>query len=277
MPSTSRSNSNSPMRNKISPDLSDEDEEDDISLQDLVAMETMEQENDEDEDEEDVEDSADDEDPLFTLASCTTANPLEPFVNAILRDRTESFECDSCGLHFPTHEAYVIHRTDVCRTKMSKNGGYKVKKSIAATFEGLAEVKSEASSLLSAADLGRSLEQPYPGTSGSNSFKFETDSQPVLGSCHQDHWKCNTCLVVFTTGLDLFRHQEELRDAQFKCNTCHLIFDDRKMVQSHRKEFHVASTSLGLTVSYLAFFGKKISLNFEVRAYYFPMRNKVAK
>ena len=93
--------------------MNSEDEDDDICLQDLVAMETMEQVRDhdnddisdcgieEDEEENDIveenDDEADDndddlqnvvmetEDQVFTLASYKSSTPIEPsFVNAIL-------------------------------------------------------------------------------------------------------------------------------------------------------------------------------------------------
>ena len=158
----------------------------------------------EEEEEELPKEPEDSDDHLFRLASVNVTSPLEPIVNAILRDRTESFECDFCGLHFPTHEAYLIHKTDICsRRKTSKNGGNKVKKSImipgpSSTFEGLAEVKSEVNSVLSTSDL-----QPC----SSNHFKYEVLDQPALGALDADdkngHWKCHECLIVFTSGRNL--------------------------------------------------------------------------
>ena len=51
----------------------DSDSDDDITLQDLVALETMEDEAD------DVE-----ADQFFTSLSSSTLNPLEPFMNSII-------------------------------------------------------------------------------------------------------------------------------------------------------------------------------------------------
>jgi uncharacterized Zn-finger protein len=204
-------------------------------------METMENDDD-------VEEVIETDDQYFTLTSVNTT--IDPFMNAILGSKTESFECDTCGLHFPTPNAYNVHKSEVCFRKVSKNEGFKAKKSVitASGFEGLAEVKSEASSLLSSSDLHQ------PSTSSStSSFKYEpvvfdSNSQPALGAAtgDQGHWKCNQCLVAFTTGPDLFAHQEELRVAKHKCSSCHIIFDERKLVLAHKKKFHsvpVPSTS----------------------------------
>ena len=283
LPSTSRtmSHESSPKALNHEHDA-DEGDADNISLQDLVAMETMEQadddedddddianeENSDDEaeepgvDEKDLDNNADDDEYLFRMASVNVNTPLEPIVNAILRDRTESYECDFCGLHFPTNEDYLVHKTDICsRRKTSKNGGNKVKKSVlihpnaltasmtttsgnsssAVMFEGLAEVKSEVNSVLSASDLQPSSSSHY------NHFKFEREikdvlEQPALGALDGDdkngHWKCHECLIVFTSAQDLHRHQEEFKLAKFKCRPCHVIYDDRKSLLAHRRDYH---------------------------------------
>ena len=115
-----------------------------------------------------------------------------------------------------------MHRIDSCKVKGrgSKNGGTKAKRSNLGTnppgisvFEGLAEVKSEASSLLSSADL------QLPGTSSSVSsqeklagnLKVEkieqVVQQPALGAVSEsgENWKCSQCLVVFSSGMELFQ------------------------------------------------------------------------
>ena len=227
LPSTSRtmSHESSPKALNHEHDA-DEGDADNISLQDLVAMETMEQADDDEDDEDDIaneensddeveeagvddkdlDNNADDDEYLFRMASVNVNTPLEPIVNAILRDRTESYECDFCGLHFPTNEDYLVHKTDICsRRKTSKNGGNKVKKSVlihpnaltagmtttsgnsssSVMFEGLAEVKSEVNSVLSASDL-----QPS-SSSHHHHFKFEREikdilEQPALGALDGD-------------------------------------------------------------------------------------------
>ena len=134
-------------------------------------------------------------------------------------------ECDGCGLHFPTHQAYHMHRMDSCKVKRgSKNGGTKVKRSNASLvqnshsnsgFDGLAEVKSEANSLLSSADLqvtASTSSQGHTSLERSNLGnlkveKIEQPQQPVLGAVTQagENWKCGICLAVFTSGMELFQ------------------------------------------------------------------------
>ena len=212
--------------------------DDDICLQDLVAMETM----DDNEDSNDSNVVIEEDDQVFTIASCRNTN-LEPsFVDAILHERqSETFECDSCGLHFPTHESYHNHRVDHCKKKC--RNGLKVKKSNHSSNLEV-EVKSEASSLLSSADLlnANLLHQQQPSTS--SGFKSEFDSQPALGSINDNQWKCHQCLKSFSSGMELFAHQEELNKAEHKCLTCHVILEDRAMVLAHKKEFHSINNQL---------------------------------
>ncbi len=168
------------------------------------------------------------DDQVFTLASYKESRSiLDQFDTQQSHDESKvtlSLECDACGLHFPTHEGFDVHRLEFCNNvKTSKNNGLKVKKSNKSS-ELIAEVKSESNSMLSISDL---KSEPL---------------QPALGSI-SNIWKCNQCLKVFTSALQLTEHLEELRIAQFKCATCHVILDDKKMVQAHRREFHSSSSN----------------------------------
>ena len=114
-----------------------------------------------------------------------------------------------------------MHRMDSCKVKRgSKNGGTKAKRSnntsliqkqsSSTGFDGLAEIKSEANSLLSSADL-QVTASTSTMTSQGNCLKVEKieqlPQQPVLGAVTQagENWKCGQCLVVFTSGMDLFQ------------------------------------------------------------------------
>ena len=207
----------------IGPDSDSDD--DDICLQDLVAMETM----DDNDDSNDSNVVIEEDDQVFTIGTVRSSN-LEPsFVDAILHTETENFECDSCGLHFPTHESYHNHQVDHCKKKCRIS---KAKKS--STLE-LIEVKSENASLLSSADLALNSQ---PSTS-SGIFKSEFSSQPALGSIHDNQFKCFVCMKIFTSGLELHNHQQEVKNAEHKCTTCHVILEDRQAVLAHKKEFHL--------------------------------------
>ena len=84
--------------------MPDSDDDDDITLQDLVALETM-------------EDDADDDveaDQFFTLSSNT--NPLEPFMNSIIHnsgaadDAGGFLRCEQCGQHFVSSIEFRRHK-----------------------------------------------------------------------------------------------------------------------------------------------------------------------
>ena len=140
-----------------------------------------------------------------------------------------------CGLHFPTHESYHMHRMD-CKVvkgakRGSKNGGTKAKRSqniaVQATnlsksslnafnsssnsFEGLAEIKSEANSLMSSADLKVTASTSQNVLAGNFKVeKFENYlpiEQPALGAVGASggNWKCSQCLASFTSGQELFQ------------------------------------------------------------------------
>ena len=84
----------------------DSDDDDDITLQDLVALETMD-------DADDVE-----ADQFFTLSSNT--NPLEPFMNSIIHnsgaadDAGGFLRCEQCGQHFVSSIEFRRHKEAAC-------------------------------------------------------------------------------------------------------------------------------------------------------------------
>ena len=75
-------------------------------------------------------------------------------------------------------------------------------------FDGLAEIKSEANSLLSSADLKATASTSSQNVAGNLKIeKVEHSQQPVLGAVAQagENWKCGQCLAVFTSGMELFQ------------------------------------------------------------------------
>ena len=125
-----------------------------------------------------------------------------------------------------------MHRMD-CKVvkgakRGSKNGGTKAKRSqniaVQATnlsksslnafnsssnsFEGLAEIKSEANSLMSSADLKVTASTSQNVLAGNLKVeKFENYlpiEQPALGAAG-GNWKCSQCLASFTSGQELFQ------------------------------------------------------------------------
>lgn len=224
----------------------DSDQDDDITLQDLVALETME--------------DADD-DQFFD-------DPLEPFMNAILRVDNEppppadTFSCLRCGLSFNSFVEFGQHKNICSKKRSSKGVGKKssqksTKKSsvpILSLDDSNANldsssinnkwstimlsdiaVKSEQSSILSTSDL---LKIDSVSSTTVKFELFDSFSQPALGAAGQNHWKCNQCKLVFETGPELWVHLDLIRHAVNKCSHCHLVFDDKKQAISHRKKEH---------------------------------------
>ncbi|TRY61494.1 hypothetical protein TCAL_02143 [Tigriopus californicus] len=89
-----------------------EESDDEITLQDLVAMETL-----------DDADDVGDDDQFFTLSSST--NPLEPFMNSILQvpEGLRSLNsCEKCGQKFSSSFEYREH-VERCQVKTMPNKG----------------------------------------------------------------------------------------------------------------------------------------------------------
>lgn len=89
-----------------------EESDDEITLQDLVAMETL-----------DDADDVGDDDQFFTLSSST--NPLEPFMNSILQvpeGLRSSNSCEKCGQKFSSSFEYRDH-VERCQAKTMPNKG----------------------------------------------------------------------------------------------------------------------------------------------------------
>ena len=64
-------------------------------------------------------------------------------------------------------------------------------------------------------------------------------TQNPLGS-QSKHWKCGQCKVVYETGPQLLEHLEQIKRAKIKCLPCHLVFEDRKDLMNHRRKDHPA-------------------------------------
>ena len=62
-------------------------------------------------------------------------------------------------------------------------------------------------------------------------------TQNPLGS-QSKHWKCGQCKVVFESGPELLKHLEWIKRAKIKCIPCHVVFEDRTELLQHRKTDH---------------------------------------
>jgi len=62
-------------------------------------------------------------------------------------------------------------------------------------------------------------------------------TQNPLGS-QSKHWKCGQCKLVFESGPELLKHLEWIKRAKIKCIPCHVVFEDRAELLQHRKTEH---------------------------------------
>ena len=234
------------------------DSDDDITLQDLVAMETMED-----------ADVCDGDDEQFFSSSAG----YDPFMNSILHQPPSASEgpiytCDKCGLNFVSILEYGSH-SDGCNNRM-KGVGKKSKSKSSKAKSSSAAASATAASQIEPAAMQEDDEAQWPlvlkDTSEESStvtntsttttttpatikkeMKMEiladSSTQPALGGTG-DNWKCSQCKVVFETGPQLMEHLELMRSSEHKCSSCHIIFDDRKMLLVHRRSFHPTSAKI---------------------------------
>ena len=234
MPGTSqdrRFEENPDNPDEILPNASLTESDDDITLQDLVALETMEDAD------------VNEDDQFFTLSSST--NPLEPFMNSILQMPEASntiFTCDRCGLHYGTILEYRNHR-DICRTssikgkKSTKKNKAKMSTNKSRATLPLPEIANDGLNTGGETSSSSWTELKTEVKAEIKSETMDSTSQPVLAATGQN-WKCNQCRVVFETGPQLLEHLDLIRSSEFKCVSCHLVFDDRKMQLLHKRKFH---------------------------------------
>jgi len=189
------------------------DEEEDITMQDLVALETMEEAGCDDEDE---------DDHFFALGSST--NPLEPFMNAILQSGEEhQREAASTSRRRPGAKKGVGKRSKGTKHRQASTSREEEPPEVIAETEMSDLVKAEIKTEVKAEPALAAV--------------MDVNSQPALGGAGQ-HWKCNQCRAVFESGSLLLEPLETLRRAEHKCSTCHIIFDDRRSLLLHRRKLH---------------------------------------
>ncbi len=246
----------SPVKNPSSILPDEVESDDDITLQDLVALETME----------DADVCEDDEDDQFFTLS-TSTNPLEPFMNSILQAPDNGgFSCDRCGLHFASILEFREHNREVCQPqppqatkkgKKSTSKRHKAKNSSARALPQTALAPPPPPPAAADDNAKMEVDEDEEGEDQSmrpiklepevKSELLDSNSQPVLGGLGgQDgkepgHWKCNQCRAVFENGPQLLEHLDQVRNAEHNCPACHLIFDDRKLLLLHRRKFHPAT------------------------------------
>ncbi|CAB4064728.1 unnamed protein product [Lepeophtheirus salmonis] len=207
----------------------DPEDEDDITLQDLVALETMEED-------------CIDEDQYFTLNS---NNPLQPYVNLIIHQQQQeqleqqqqeqqeqvifntsfqNFTCEMCGTKMNYFGELSEHLEKKCKKVMELK---KLEKSKVAL-----DIPSQIPSNEVLKDFG----------THKTSHSSSVINQPALGTDGK-HWKCYICFEVFTSGPQLLEHLLMIKAAPFKCSLCHIIFNSQRQAKDHKKNSHSLVTN----------------------------------
>ena len=225
-----------------SPKASKEDEED-LSMHDLLAMETM--------------DDAGEEDKYFPnfASSSSGTNPLESYMNSMFQpdhqtEQQRYLNCPICSKPFGNIDELEAH-TRVCTLRPKKGIGKKSKKSKKPSLPPPEQEDDNAISRPPSSQDVPLVTDIKQELSASNSLDAnysvkselmtqDSNSQLALGSAgdSMSDWKCNICKVNFDSGLSFNLHLEELRKAKYKCDKCHKVFEERKYFQSHRKQYH---------------------------------------
>lgn len=212
--------------------------DDDMSIQDLIAVETI--------DESQMEE---DDMPWTSQLSLDSFQYLSQVISG-------SHTCYRCGLNFTSTKEYANHQLQKCSQV------FKYKKSNKGVKTKNRKLNVSATVVTSAAG------KPFPDDS--NSWQFpdgvkvepgikpeiladgqkplelmrikleqEVDTQKPLAA-QSKHWKCGQCKVVFDCGPKLMEHLEIIKRSKIKCATCHLVYTDRKDLLAHRKKVHPA-------------------------------------
>lgn len=210
--------------------------DDDMSIQDLIAVETI--------DESQMEE---DDMPWTSQLSLDSFQYLSQVISG-------THTCYRCGLNFTSTKEYANHQLQKCSQV------FKYKKSNKGVKTKNRKLNVSATVVTSASG------KPFPDDSNSWQFpdgvkvepgikpEIPADGQKPLGLMHikleqevdtqkplaaqSKHWKCGQCKVVFDCGPKLMEHLEIIKRSKIKCATCHLVYTDRKDLLAHRKKVH---------------------------------------
>ena len=203
--------------------------DDDMTLQDLIAVETI-----------DESQMVEDDMPWSSQLS------FESF-NYILGNK---MACEKCGLQFTNISEHKTHLKQ-CNANSGKSKGKKSQLSKKPSTSTMTSEDFEQKELISRLlkkepQLGEFIEEDSPDELEAADIKpsyltqeHSVATQNPLGSQNK-HWKCGQCKVVYETGPQLLEHLDLIKRAKIKCIPCHIIFEDRKDLLNHRKKDHPA-------------------------------------
>jgi len=213
--------------------------DDDITLQDLIAVETI-----------DESQMADDDLPWSSQLSFDSFS----YISQVIGGNT--FVCDKCGLHFTSLNDHRNH-TSQC----NRQTGPKYKKSNNALksknrkYLANSTITSEESKELFEQKVIANQMKPEPGMwvndevisdLGTGDIKPtnlkqepSVATQNPLGA-QSKHWKCGQCKLVYESGPQLLEHLDLIKRSKIKCVPCHIVYEDRKDLIAHRRKDHPA-------------------------------------
>ena len=213
--------------------------DDDMTLQDLIAVETI-----------DESQMAEDDMHWSSQLSFDSFN----YISQVIGNR---FVCEKCGLQFSNLSEHRSHISE-CNTQSSsaarnKKSGTSFNRSKTKTGAGSCTVTSDEAQLEQKGLISSVLKtEPEVWVDESEEYMEESDIKPShlkqelsvatqnpLGS-QSKHWKCGQCKVVYESGPQLLEHLDLIKRAKIKCIPCHLVFDDRKDLIAHRRKDHPA-------------------------------------
>eukprot|EP00090_Calanus_glacialis_P044895 TRINITY_DN805_c0_g1_i1.p1 TRINITY_DN805_c0_g1~~TRINITY_DN805_c0_g1_i1.p1 ORF type:complete len:1394 (-),score=273.33 TRINITY_DN805_c0_g1_i1:540-4721(-) len=213
--------------------------DDDITLQDLIAVETI-----------DESQMADDDLPWSSQLSFDSFS----YISQVIGGNT--FVCEKCGLHFTSLNDHRNH-TSQCNRQI----GPKFKKSNNALksknrkYLANSTITSEESKELFDQKVIDNNMKPEPGMwvndevisdLGSGDIKpTNLKQEPSVATQHplgaqSKHWKCGQCKLVYESGPQLLEHLDLIKRSKIKCVPCHIVYEDRKDLIAHRRKDHPA-------------------------------------
>ena len=212
--------------------------DDDLTLQDLIAVETI-----------DESQMAEDDLSWSSQITFDSFNYISQVIGA-----GNSFVCDKCGLHFGSVTEQRSHAGQCGRqqpAKLRKSNNPLKSKNRKLVVGNSATVTSEAGGAGKEGCLEQKALKVEPGLWVEDELESQGDIKPQLKQEHSvatqlplggqsKHWKCGQCKLVYESGPQLLEHLDTIKRAKIKCGPCHLVFEDRKDLIAHRRKDHPA-------------------------------------
>jgi uncharacterized Zn-finger protein len=213
--------------------------DDDITLQDLIAVETI-----------DESQMAEDDLPWSSQLSFDSFS----YISQVIGGNT--FVCEKCGLHFTTLNDHRNHTSQCNRQigpKFKKTNN--VLKSKNRKYLANSTVTSEENKEILDQKIIQNNLKAEPGLWVNDEViddlatrdvkPTNLKQEPSVATQHplgaqSKHWKCGQCKLVYESGPQLLEHLDLIKRSKIKCVPCHIVYEDRKDLIAHRRKDHPA-------------------------------------